>query len=227
MKKMLIPLLSLTILITACKKDDETEPIPATCDFIDFKYYNNAPYFLGELSNDYLVLGVDSMYNDSEIHDFISSINQFDQNYDYVIYDIIRYKFREIPLKLNSSKTCEEITQIIADLEAYTIISYAHYTMQTDNCQNAIWEQIGDLCINSYGSNFYVKVFDENDLTDLYQMITETNTEFVKQNDFMSKWYELRATKTSNGDALAMANYFHESGLFEYSEPGTSKYPVE
>ena len=99
--------------------------------------------------------------------------------------------------------------------------------MKTDNCTNLIGEQIGDLCINSYGSNFSVKVFDENDLTDLNQKIAETNTELVKQNEFMPKWFELRATKNSNGDALKMANYFYETGLFEHSEPGISKYAVE
>ena len=43
----------------------------------------------------------------------------------------------------------------------------------------------------------------------------------------MPKWFQLRATKTSNGDGLKMANDFYETGLFEYSEPGISTYPVE
>lgn len=100
-------------------------------------------------------------------------------------------------------------------------------TLKTDNCQNLIWEEIGNLCINSYGSNFYVKVFDENDLTDLNQKIAETKTELVEQNEFMPQWFKLRATKNSNGDALKIANYFYETGLFEHSELGISKYPVE
>ena len=99
--------------------------------------------------------------------------------------------------------------------------------MKSDNCENLIGEQIGNKCINSYGSNFHVKVFDENDLTALNQKIAETNTELVNQNEFMPKWVELRATKNSNGDALKMANYFFETGLFESSEPGISKYAVE
>ncbi len=227
MKNLIISISSLTLLITGCSKDNETDLVQSSCDFIDFKYYNGTQDYLGELSNDYILIGVDTIYNDSEIQDFISTVNQFDQSYDYTIHSIEQYKFKEIPLKFNSSKTCEEITQIISDLEQNTIVAYAHYTMQTDNCENAIWEPIGDLCVNSYGSNFYVKVFDENNLTDLNQMITETNTELVKQNEFMPKWFELRATKNSNGDALAMANFFYESELFEHSEPGISKYPVE
>ncbi len=215
------------LLLIGCEKDDDTNNVQNHCDFIDFKYYNGTKDFLGELSNDYILIGVDSQYNDREMQDFFSTVNQFDQSYDYTIHTIAQYKFKEIPLKFNSPKTCEEITQIISDLEQNAIVAYAHYTMQTNNCENAIWEPIGDLCVNSYGSNFYVKVFDENDLSDLNQMITETNTELVKQNEFMPKWFELRATKNSNGDALAMANFFYESELFEHSAPGISKYPVE
>jgi hypothetical protein len=213
-------------LLISCSEDDN-ESLQNSCDFIDFKYYNGNQDYLGEMSNDYLLIGIDTTYNDNEIQLFISNLNQFDQSYDYTINHNGNYKFKEIPLKLNNSKTCAEITQIISDVEQYQIISYAHYTMQTDDCNNMIWVPMGDLCVNSYGSNFSVKVFDENDLTDLNQVISQTNTELVEQNEFMPKWYELRATKSSNGDALEMANFFYETGLFEHSEPGISKYPLE
>ena len=90
-----------------------------------------------------------------------------------------------------------------------------------------IWEPIGNLCINSYSSLFYVKVSDETDLTDLNNVITKTNTELVEQNEFMKNWVTIKATKSSKGDALKMANYFYETGLFESSEPDITKYPVE
>jgi hypothetical protein len=99
--------------------------------------------------------------------------------------------------------------------------------METNNSNNAIWEPMGDICIHIYGSNFHVKVCDENDLSDLNLIIAQTNTEFASQKQFIAKWFELRAAKESNGDGLAMANFFYESGLFEYSESGISKYPVE
>src|SRR5690606_21897263 len=104
------------------------------------------------------------------------------------------YKFKEIALKLNSPKSCEEITQLISDLEQNSIISYTHYAMQTDDCNSPFGEPIGELCINSYGSDFYLKVLDENDLTSLNQMIAETNTELVSQDIFMPEWFVLRAT---------------------------------
>jgi hypothetical protein len=215
------------IFIIGCSNDDDAEQVKSSCGFINFKYYNETQDFLGEMSNDYILMAVDTTFTDSEIENFITSTAIIDQNYTYKIHTSAGYKFKEIPLKLNASKNCKEISQLISDLNQNTIISYVHYTMDTDDCNNAIGEPMGDLCINSYGSSFFVKVFDENDLTDLNQMIAQTNTELVEQNQFMKEWFELRATKESNGDALAMANFFHESGLFEYSEPGISKYPVE
>lgn len=226
MKDLTLRFITFVLLFASCGNDNDITP-QGSCDFVDFKYYYGTKDNLGELQNNYILVGVDTTYSDSLIQTFISTVNQLDQKYVYTIHTAASYKFKEIPIKLKNPKTCEQITQIIREIEQNAIISYVHYTMKTDNCQNAISEQIGNLCINSYGSNFYVKVFDENDLTDLNQKIAETNTELVKQNDFMPKWFELRATKISKGDGLKMANYFYETGLFEFSEPGISKYPVE
>ncbi len=227
MKNSILSIFIFALFITGCSNNNDTDPIQNSCDFINFKYYDETQDYLGELSNDYILIGIDTTYSDNEIRTFISTVNQFDQDYEYIIHNSGQYKFKEIPVKLNSSNSCKQITQIISDLEQNEIVGYAHYTMQTDNCENAVWETIGNLCVNSYGSNFHVKVFDENDLTDLNRMILDTKTELVGQNEFMPRWYELRATKTSSGDALSMANHFFESGLFEHSEPGISKYPVE
>ncbi|MBP1645704.1 MAG: hypothetical protein H6Q16_1279 [Bacteroidetes bacterium] len=228
MKKAIILLLfisSIFCLFTTCKEEDD-KPTP-TCDFVNFKYYNGEQYYLGELSNNYIVIGVDTSYSETQIQDFISSINQFDQNYSYTIHKSTLHKFKEIPLRLNYSKTCEEITQIISYLKGCEIISYAHYAMQTDYCYNLIGEPMGNLCINSYGSDFFVKVFDTNDLSGLTQMAQKTKTEIVEQNEYLPDLFELRATKYSQGDALKMANLFFESGLFDFSEPQYGSYPVE
>lgn len=218
--------MTFALLFTSCRKDDDLTP-QGNCEFVNFKYYDGEKDNLGEMSNNYILLGVDTTYSDSQIQNFISTVSHLDHNYAYTIHTTGQYKFKVIPLRLKSSKNCGQIAHIISELEQNAIVSYVHYTMKTDNCKNLVWEQMGNLCINSYGSNFYVKVFDENDLADLNQKIAETNTALVEQNEFMPKWFELRATKNSNGDALKMANYFYETRLFEYSGPGISKYIVE
>ena len=68
-------------------------------------------------------------------------------------------------------------------------------------------------------SKFIVSLKDTNDFATLQNLANQTNTTVVKQNDFMPNVYILAADKNSDKKALDMANYFHETGLFEYSEP--------
>lgn len=238
MKILFYSIIILSFLLIGCNKSENeivntscnivnNESTQNSCDFVDYEYYNGAQDTLGYMSNDYLLIGIDTTFSDSQIQTFISGLNQFDQSYVYTIHKHIGYKFKEIPLKFNNSKSCVEVTQIMSELEQHEIVSYVHYTMQTDDCNNGVWQPIGNLCINTYASSFYVQVLDENDLSDLNQIILQTNTELVRQIAFTTDWYELRATKSSNGDALSMANYFFETGLFLHSGADITKYPVE
>jgi subtilisin family serine protease len=45
------------------------------------------------------------------------------------------------------------------------------------------------------------------------------NVQILGRNKFMPLWYTLSCTKSSNGNAMKMANHFFESKLFAYSEP--------
>jgi len=186
------------ITISVVNEDPESK----ACQYVDFKYYQDQPLSVGEMSAEYIVIGSNSLNNNNEIADLIESKNYFDQNYEYNISSYENYPFKQVALKLNYERSCQEITAIIADLKSNAYVDYAHYGMQTDNCTNDIWETIGDLCINSYSSIFAVKVFDENDLTDLINLMQETNTTLVKQNQFIPQWFHLRADKNSSGDAL-------------------------
>ena len=113
MKNFILILLIGTVIISCSSNDDDTENIQNSCDFIDFKYYNNTQYYLGEMSNDYLLIGIDLSYTDAQIHLFISSLTEFDQSYNYTTHLSGQYQFKEIPLKFTNSKNCKEITQII------------------------------------------------------------------------------------------------------------------
>lgn len=226
MKNLTLLSLAFMLLVTNCRKGVDLTP-QSSCNFIDFKYYRGTHDSIGEMMNNYILVGIDTMHSDILIKNFISTVTQLDPNYTYKIHASSQYRFKEIPLRLKSSKTCEEITLLISELEKNTLVAYVHYTMKTNYCKDLVGQPIGNMCVKSFGSNFYVKVINPNDLTQLNQTIAETNTELVKQNNFMPKWFELRATKNSNGDALKMANYFYETGFFEASEPGLSTYPVE
>ncbi len=215
-------ILLFTLLLTGCKKDTPEDLPPGTCNYIDFYYYNNAKYNLGELANEYILVAFDTTYSDTDIRKFISSVNDFDQNYRYTL-----YSWKAAALKFNKPKTCEEISDIIFTLKKNPIVEYTHYTIKTNDCINAIFQPIGKLCVNSYSNYFYVKVIDQNNLTDLHKIIAETKTELVQQFQFMPQWFVLKSTKNSKGDGLKMANYFYESKLFLAAEPDALKFPVE
>ena len=96
--------------------------------------------------------------------------------------------------------------------------------MQTDDCTNLFFEPMGSLCVDSYISRFNVKLHNEDDLELVSDLMLQTNTELVEVDGLVCR---LRATKSSVGDALAMANFFFESGLFDWAEPEMLKIAAE
>ena len=211
--------------ILSCEKNVEINELP--CNYNDFKYYNNEIYPLGQMSGDYILIGSDSSISDKLIRDLIKSKDIFNQSYDFKIHSDINYPYKYAGLKLNRNCSCGEISWILNDLKRNSIISFAHYTTQTNDCTNLIWENIGDLCVNSYSNIFYVKVKNPSDISDLNKILIDTHTRIRAQDRFMKDWYSIFADKNSQGDALEMANYFYETGLFAASEPNIIKLVVE
>lgn len=211
-----VNIIILVFIIAGCSKDESQSD---TCKFINFKYYYNTPETIGELSSDFIFIGVDSNYTDDEIHQFISSNDDFDQNYNYLIINDNKLNYKGIPLKLNESKTCDEITSLIENLKTDPFISYAHYILTSNNCPGLNESVNQSECHVSYSNYFIVKVVDENNLSDLYRIVNKTGTKLIGEDEYTQGVYYVSPTKSSKKDALYMANYFSETHLFEFSEP--------
>lgn len=209
-------------LLTGCDKYTEKLSEPISCNFINFYYFQDTTISLGELSNQYIIVAFDSNATESQIRNFVAADKEFDSSYQPKLYP---YKIK--PLKFSQPKTCEEITATIARIQKNPMVVFAHYTMQTDDCLSPIGYSMGNLCVNSYSNYFYVKVKDQNDLTDLKKLIKETNTVFIEQYTYDLKWCTLQTTKNSKGDAMKMANYFRDSKLFLHAQPEPWKFSVE
>ncbi len=179
------------------------------------------------MSGDYLVIGSDTSNCDTEIHVFINSIKEFDKEYDFEIMSSNYYMYKRITLKFTRTLSCIEITKFINNIYKNDIIDFAHYTIETDNCLSMIGEPMGEKCVYTYSTLFYVRVKDTADLSDLNKTMNETNTKIWKQNYYMPNWFTLIADKKSKGDAMQMANYFYETGLFDSSQADIMKIPVE
>ena len=68
-------------------------------------------------------------------------------------------------------------------------------------------------------NKFYVKLKKQEDLNDLLEKAKELKVEILGRDKFMPLWFTLVVTKGSNKNALELANLFHETGIFEASEP--------
>lgn len=214
----------LSILVFSCSDEPQNSQV---CNFTDYRYYYDQRISVGELQDNYVIVGIDIAYTDVEIENFITSIEAFDRTYNYTIHNNGPNQTRDIPLRLNTSRTCEEITALISVLNQYEIVSYTHYAMQTNTCTNFFGQTMGNLCVSAHANHFLVKAQNNNDLSDLYETIAQTNTAYFGTVPSMQSWHRVKATKESNGDALKMANYFYETGLFEIVEIGVGRYAVE
>lgn len=76
-----------------------------------------------------------------------------------------------------------------------------------------------DSILQGITDRFVVKLKSPADYSELERLAIETNTTIIEQNQFDKSKYVLSADKNSQGNALKMANYFHEAGIFEYAEP--------
>ena len=66
---------------------------------------------------------------------------------------------------------------------------------------------------------FIVKIKITTNKKDFFDLLKTTNTKLVKQDLYNSNIFVLSADKNSMGNALKMANYFYETGKFEWSHP--------
>lgn len=203
------------------------EPDLTSCDFTSYRYYYHEQQELGEMDEEFIVLGIRNEFTDEEIASFVSSFDVFDQTYEYSLRGDEYFPWNELPIKFSSPKTCEEITYLMSQLREYSIISYTHFAFQTDDCTGMDWEPLGERCILSYDNTFFVKVFDKDDLTDLNEMMEETKTVIFEQFSSLPEWFVLKTTEDSPRDALAMAVYFYESGLFDLTDFSFTHYGVE
>lgn len=101
-----------SILLISCEKDFQFEKKP--CTYLDYYYYQDEPYYLGDMSDEYILIACDQSNNDSSIRDFIKSIDFFDHSFMYEINETTNYPYKYLITKLIKKCTCEEIAWILA-----------------------------------------------------------------------------------------------------------------
>jgi len=203
-----------------------------TDEFLEFEclfdgyYYNNEKKSLPDLLNDYILLGTDI---DISMEILVSIANQYDFIKPVTLQELhiqrIRNRYQHAVFELSEPFDCETITGMLEYLKLYDDIKYAHFTMHAEHCVDDTGWPIGD-CVMRYGALILLKVPDAVDLSDLEKVAEETNISIAFQYPYLENWYALFADKYSKkGDALRMANYLFETGLFNSVLPNLGLIP--
>ena len=158
-----------------------------------------------------LFVGFDETVSNSEIVDIINHFSDFEIITENRI--MSRTEFKAVFVKTKNYKTCSELNEIRNSLQNNKSVLFANYTYDFMGAYIGYPPPNG---VSSYTNDFVVKIINENDLTKFNELLKQTNTFIKKQTQIYTM---ISVTKNSKYDALKMAQYFFETGLFEFSHP--------
>lgn len=142
-----------------------------------------------------------TLYEKKQIIASIPFIGPFEKTPSQIFKD-------EAIIEVSSPKSAANIRDILFGLNNNKDVSVANpFLKAPDNTLQGITER------------FVVKLKSPADYSELDRLTKETKTTIAEQNEFEPSHYVIVANKNSNGNALEMANYFHETGIFEFAEP--------
>lgn len=209
------------ILFSGCVIDDpKPEPIPpnTTCSSHQYTYYKNQKIDLSSrLINNYVTVGIDETdeHNTFSIDTELSDLRKgrlnggsgdfgFSGGLDmYAIKPISCTELNNTRLLLHKHKAIRFVSLLYSRKKLNSDIN----TPYIENYEDFLF----------YTENFIVELNKSEDLELLSQMITKTKTTLVSE--VKPNQYLIKTNVNSQGDALEMANYFHESSQFKLCIP--------
>ena len=179
----------------------------------NYYYYKNQKVFLN-LDREYVALNSNTAEDFLNIYSesYLTKSNLFENKVKNYINpndnSLIKNFYSEIQVK-NQIKD-----NIINYFNFINTLNENSNTIKASPCYKTIeGKRLG---LSNY---FYVKLKTTNDIG-ILNNYTQTNNLVIVGNDpFMEKWYIIKCTKTNPKNSLEYANQFHESGLFDTSEP--------
>lgn len=209
MKTILYTLLA-GFLLSCCacsKKSGDTPPvitIPDTCGN-RFYYYWDQTIPLGTYS-DTLTVGFRPGTTIAQIsaslkkYPFVKGIDEKS------LYGAPKFVF----VAISGFSDCGMVQQMLQQLKNDSMITYANQLLYLRNVYTGSRDALG------LTDEFVVGLKKPEDLPVLEEFAKTTNTRIREKS---TSYYLLTVERRNSKDALDMANYFHESGLFYYAEP--------
>jgi len=125
-----------------------------------------------------IFIGFDISIPDDEVLSLINHIPLFEDIDETRIRKTNDYKM--VIAKLTTDKSCSELHSIMITLKHNSIVLFANYTYQ-----GSLWIGGETSDVQSYTNEFLVKVFDENDLSDLNEVVHRTKCYIKEQVMYM------------------------------------------
>jgi len=201
----------IAVLIFSCEQE-ESKDINETCSEKHFYYANGEKHFIDTLmQHDYLLIGLKKEYSKEEINEFLNKQTEFNKENLFEKYDLQDYGYHLIIREFTSSKTCIQIKALVEKLQREDIVAFASYTYKGEFC-------IGWDCtdIKSYTNQIIVSLSDTSDTDKLHSLVEHTDTWIIKERDFYTL---IGIDVDAEKNALEMAQYFYETGIFDYTNP--------
>jgi len=196
---------AIALVIKKIEKESSVELKVLTlfCEDELFYYFLNEKLFIGEyLLHDTLVVGYEKDVPKEEIKNYLLQTGLFKK---ILLFNSIS---NWVIAVTQEQYTCTQLKEIFTMLKQSNLITHANYIFRGN---------IGSYHLFFYLEEFFVYLKNENDLLILETLTQETNTKIIEEID--TNMYLVGVTKYSNGNALQMANYFHESGKFNWAHP--------
>ena len=181
---------------------DGRKPSTTCTDY--FYYYNDMPSALGQVNLNQIIIGFEDGLSLQEKQNFIANYTFLDS----IIYNSTSGSADVTTVTLKPGLTCLDVENNLKLLAQQAGVRYANPTFKP---AGSVYEYLG------VTNQFLVTLKSTASYTDLQQLATKTKTQIVGQ--LYGQTYILSAVKTSNGNALEMANYFHTNSKVEYAEP--------
>ncbi|WP_026462641.1 hypothetical protein [Adhaeribacter aquaticus] len=166
-----------------------------------FYYYNQDKVQLGNVSTKRVIIGFQDGFTTEQKNQFISN-HSFLQNIESENHT---GSADATVILLKEGITCSQVQAGLDLLKQSKAVRYATPFFSNDGSDRGITNQ------------FIVNLKSTSTLADLENMAKRTNTKIVDQLSNLT--YILSADKTSQGNALEMANFFHENNKIDSSEP--------
>ncbi|MCB9425874.1 MAG: hypothetical protein H6584_02425 [Flavobacteriales bacterium] len=202
-----------TIEDTKEEKQRQLNQLNTLCLHNQYYYEDGVVQNIGvQLQTKFVLLGYNED-DDQKIFELLynTGLDLFTINmYEWSIDSKYTYAF----IELKENKSCYEMEQVFNVLKANSLIQFTSY-VYNNNFIKFDDDSYSDIV--AYSHSFIVETQSDTDIEKLNKIVAETNTDIIDSKDGK---YTISATKKSKGDALQMANYFHETGLFKSVKVG-------